>query len=57
MPTRRRPTTVMPDGYPQTSVVWCDVDGECLRVNTKPGPPPDGAAAPTRQPHRLAGDG
>jgi hypothetical protein len=50
------PTTVLPDGYPRTSVVWCDVDGECLRVNTKPGPPPDGAAAPTRQPHHLAGD-
>jgi hypothetical protein len=49
------PTTVMPDGYPQTSVVWCDVDGECLRVNTKPGSPADGAAAPTRQPHRLVG--
>jgi hypothetical protein len=29
------PTTVLPDGYPQTSVVWCDVDGECLRVNMK----------------------
>ena len=27
-------TTVMPDGYPQTSVVWCDFDGECVRVNT-----------------------
>jgi PPOX class probable F420-dependent enzyme len=22
------------DGYPQTSVVWCDFDGECARVNT-----------------------
>jgi len=27
-------TTVMPDGTPQTSVVWCDLDGELLRVNT-----------------------
>jgi PPOX class probable F420-dependent enzyme len=27
-------TTVMPDGHPQTSVVWCDFDGECVRVNT-----------------------
>jgi Pyridoxamine 5'-phosphate oxidase len=26
-------TTVMPDGHPQTSVVWCDFDGECVRVN------------------------
>ncbi len=25
-------TTVMPDGYPQTSVVWCDFDGACVRV-------------------------
>jgi hypothetical protein len=33
------PTTVMPNGYPQTSVAWCDVDGECLRVNTTPGSP------------------
>jgi len=24
----------MPDGYPQTSVVWCDFDGEFVRVNT-----------------------
>jgi len=30
-------TTLMPDGYPQTSVVWCDHDGECLRVNTMRG--------------------
>jgi PPOX class probable F420-dependent enzyme len=30
-------TTVMPDGSPQTSVVWCDFDGECLRVNTMRG--------------------
>jgi len=27
-------TTVMADGYPQTSVVWCDSDGDCVRVNT-----------------------
>lgn len=25
-------TTVTPDGYPQTSVVWCDPDGVCVRV-------------------------
>ncbi len=30
-------TTVMPNGYPQTSVVWCDFDGECVRVNTMRG--------------------
>ncbi|HEY3335302.1 MAG TPA: PPOX class F420-dependent oxidoreductase [Candidatus Limnocylindrales bacterium] len=32
-------TTVMPDGSPQTSVVWCDVDtdGERIRVNTMRG--------------------
>ena len=30
-------TTVMADGSPQTSVVWCDFDGECLRVNTMRG--------------------
>jgi PPOX class probable F420-dependent enzyme len=30
-------TTIMPDGYPQTSVVWCDFDGACLRVNTMRG--------------------
>jgi PPOX class probable F420-dependent enzyme len=30
-------TTAMPDGYPQTSVVWCDFDGEYVRVNTMRG--------------------
>lgn len=30
-------TTVMPDGSPQTSVVWCDFDGEVVRVNTMRG--------------------
>jgi len=30
-------TTIMADGYPQTSVVWCDFDGECVRVNTMRG--------------------
>jgi PPOX class probable F420-dependent enzyme len=30
-------TTLMADGYPQTSVVWCDFDGECIRVNTMRG--------------------
>ena len=30
-------TTLMPDGSPQTSVVWCDVDGDLVRVNTMRG--------------------
>jgi hypothetical protein len=30
-------TTFMPDGYPQTSVVWCDFDREYVRVNTMRG--------------------
>jgi PPOX class probable F420-dependent enzyme len=30
-------TTVMPDGQPQTTVVWCDFDGTYVRVNTMQG--------------------
>lgn len=30
-------TTVMPDGRPQTTVVWCDFDGEFVRVNAMRG--------------------
>ena len=30
-------TTITREGYPQTSVVWCDFDGECVRVNTMRG--------------------
>ena len=30
-------TTVTSGGYPQTSVVWCDFDGQYLRVNTMRG--------------------
>jgi PPOX class probable F420-dependent enzyme len=30
-------STVGADGYPQTSVVWCDFDGERVRVNTMRG--------------------
>ena len=30
-------STLGADGYPQTSVVWCDFDGECVRVNTMRG--------------------
>jgi PPOX class probable F420-dependent enzyme len=27
-------TTMMPDGQPQSSLVWCNYDGECVCVNT-----------------------
>src|SRR6202142_3845371 len=27
-------TTMMPDGQPQSSLVWCDYDDECACVNT-----------------------
>jgi PPOX class probable F420-dependent enzyme len=30
-------TTMTAGGYPHTSVVWCDFDGECVRVNTMRG--------------------
>ncbi|HYM85052.1 MAG TPA: PPOX class F420-dependent oxidoreductase [Candidatus Dormibacteraeota bacterium] len=30
-------TTLMPDGSPQTSVVWCDRDGDDIRINTMAG--------------------
>lgn len=30
-------TTLMPDGTPQTTVVWCDFDGAHMRVNTMRG--------------------
>lgn len=30
-------TTVMPDGRPQTTVVWCNFDGAYLLVNTMRG--------------------
>jgi PPOX class probable F420-dependent enzyme len=31
-------TTLMPDGYPpHPSVVWCDFDGGCVRINTMRG--------------------
>ncbi len=30
-------TTVMPDGQPQTTAVWCDFDGDCVRINTMRG--------------------
>jgi PPOX class probable F420-dependent enzyme len=30
-------TTVMPDGSPQTSVVWCDREDDLVRINTMLG--------------------
>ena len=36
-PTVAALTTIMADGYPQTSVVWCDVDDGFVRVNTMRG--------------------
>lgn len=27
-------TTMMPNGQPQSSLVWCDFDGECARIHT-----------------------
>src|SRR5512146_2741883 len=30
-------TTIMPDGTPQTTVVWCDFDGTHVLVNTMKG--------------------
>ena len=30
-------TTLMPDGSPQTSVVWCDLEGPLVRINTMRG--------------------
>jgi PPOX class probable F420-dependent enzyme len=30
-------TTLMPDGSPQTSAVWCDFDGTFVRINTMRG--------------------
>ncbi len=30
-------TTVAPDGYPHTTPVWCNRDGECVLINTMRG--------------------
>lgn len=30
-------TTLMPDGSPHTTPVWCNFDGECVLVNTMRG--------------------
>ena len=29
--------TLMPDGRPQVTPVWCDFDGECVRINSTRG--------------------
>ena len=29
-------TTRMPNGQPQSSLVWCDYDGECVCIHTTP---------------------
>jgi len=29
--------TLLPDGHPQVTPVWCDFDGEHIRVNTAKG--------------------
>jgi len=29
--------TVMPDGRPQTTVVWCNLDGDSVQINTMRG--------------------
>ena len=29
--------TVMPDGQPQSTVVWCDIVGDCVLINTMRG--------------------
>lgn len=29
--------TLMPDGRPQVTPVWCDFDGECVRINSAKG--------------------
>ncbi|MFN8448767.1 MAG: PPOX class F420-dependent oxidoreductase [Anaerolineae bacterium] len=29
--------TVMPDGSPQTTPVWCVLDGDCIQINTMRG--------------------
>jgi PPOX class probable F420-dependent enzyme len=29
--------TVMADGSPQVTPVWCDLDGDCIRVNSAKG--------------------
>ena len=34
LPTHGVLTTMMPGGQPQSSLVWCDYDGECVCINT-----------------------
>jgi hypothetical protein len=55
-------TTVTPDGYPQTSMVWCDFDGVCVRGQHHAGlrqraqyaPQPAGHTAVLRPPPAAA---
>ena len=30
-------STVIPNGLPQSTVVWCDVDGDCVLINAVRG--------------------
>jgi PPOX class probable F420-dependent enzyme len=30
-------TTLMPDGHPQTTPVWCNREGDCILINTMQG--------------------
>lgn len=34
--------TLMPDGRPQVTPVWCDFDGTCVRINSAKGRRKDG---------------
>lgn len=36
-PTFAHLTTLMPDGSPQVSPVWCDYDGTCVVINSAKG--------------------
>ena len=42
-------TTVMPNGQPQTTVVWCNFDGTHVLVNTMPRFPQRKEHAPQPQ--------
>jgi hypothetical protein len=42
-------TTVMVDGSPQISVVWCDFDGDCVRVTPCGALPKSATCAPTHR--------
>jgi hypothetical protein len=42
-------TTITPGGYPQMSVVLCDFDGQCPRINTMRGFAKGAEHAPARR--------